>query len=93
MTTPETREQINEVLKALRADREKSRRMLSDGSYVRDKGGEGTSSQEALYRYFSNYKVSLEEKKPAERVSPPPEKQSESAQSVSFLQRLKEFFS
>ena len=51
----------NCVLDALREDREKSRRMLPDGSYVRDPGGEGTSSQEALYRYFSSLRVSVEE--------------------------------
>lgn len=62
--TPDTREQLNRVLDALRNDREKSRRMLPDGSYVRDEGGEGTSSQEALYRYFSALKVSAEEPKP-----------------------------
>ena len=61
VVTPETREQINTVLDALRNDREKSRRMLPDGSYVREKGGKGTSSQEALYRYFSAYKVKLDE--------------------------------
>ena len=61
VVTPDTREQINTVLDALRNDREKSRRMLSDGTYVREKGGEGTSSQEALYRYFSTYKVSMNE--------------------------------
>ena len=92
VTTPETREQINEVLKALRVDREKSRRMLPDGSYVRDKGGEGTSSQEALYRYFSNYKVSLEQPKPVVR-SAPQQSSGTGAQPVPFLQRLKEFFS
>ncbi len=59
--TPDTREQLNRVLDALRNDREKSRRMLPDGSYVRDEGGEGTSSQEALYRYFSARKVSAAE--------------------------------
>ena len=66
--TPDTREQLNRVLDALRADREKSRRMLSDGSYVRDEDGAGTSSQEALYRYFSTRKVSAaeEEAAPAE---------------------------
>jgi hypothetical protein len=35
--------------------------MLPDGSYVREKGGKGTSSQETLYRYFSAYKVKLDE--------------------------------
>ncbi len=59
--TPDTREQLNAVLDALRADKEKSRRMLADGSYIRDAGGEGTSSQEALYRYFSTRKVAQEE--------------------------------
>ena len=59
--TPDTREQLNRVLDALREDREKSRRMLPDGSYVRDEGGEGTSSQEALYRYFSARRVSVNE--------------------------------
>ena len=67
--TPDTREQLNEILDALRKDREKSWRMLSDGTYVRDGGGEGTSSQEALYRYFSVRKVSLKE----EEETPPPE--------------------
>ena len=57
VVTPDTREQINTVLDALRNDREKSRRMLPDGSYVRELGGEGSSSQEALYRYFSTCKV------------------------------------
>ncbi len=59
--TPDTREQLCRVLDALREDREKSRRMLPDGSYVRDPEGEGTSSQEALYRYFSSLRVSAEE--------------------------------
>ncbi|MBO5555759.1 MAG: polyphosphate kinase 1 [Oscillospiraceae bacterium] len=63
--TPETREQLNYVLDALRSDREKSRRMLPDGSYVRDEGGEGSSSQEALYRYFSSIKVHPGEETPA----------------------------
>jgi len=61
VVTPDTRRQINTVLDALRNDREKSRRMQPDGSYVREKGGKGTSSQEALYRYFSAYKVKLDE--------------------------------
>ena len=57
--TPDTRAQLNEVLDALRNDREKGWRMQSNGTYVREEGGEGTSSQEALYRYFSTRKVSL----------------------------------
>ena len=69
--TPDTREQLNEILKALREDREKAWMMHSDGTYARGEGGAGTSSQEALYRYFSTRKVSLNapgpEKKPEER--------------------------
>ncbi|MBP5170185.1 MAG: hypothetical protein ILP14_13440, partial [Oscillospiraceae bacterium] len=61
VTTQETREQINTILNALRADHEKSRRMQPDGSYIREEGGEGTSSQEALYHYFSSFRVSAEE--------------------------------
>ena len=55
--TPDTRAQVNEILSALQKDGEKARRMLPDGTYVRDPGGEGTSSQEALYRYFSTLRV------------------------------------
>ena len=58
--TPETREQLNHLLDALRADREKASFMQPDGSYSRPAGGEGTGSQEALYRYFSGYKVALQ---------------------------------
>ena len=69
--TPDTREQLNEILRALREDREKAWMMHSDGTYARGEGGAGTSSQEALYRYFSTRKVSLNapgpEKKPEER--------------------------
>ena len=57
VVTPDTREQLNTLLDALRNDREKSRIMKSDGSYVREKGGKGTGSQEILYRYFSSRKV------------------------------------
>jgi polyphosphate kinase len=46
--------------------------MLPDGSYVRDEGGEGTSSQEALYRYFSVRKVSAEEPEPEPAPEPVP---------------------
>ena len=65
--TPDTRSQLNRILNALREDKEKSWRLLSDGTYIRESGGEGTSSQEALYRYFSARKVSLKPaaKKPA----------------------------
>ena len=69
--TPETRAQINEILTALRNDKEKARRMQADGSYVRDPGGEGTSSQEALYQYFSRMRVEDSgEKHPEEQKAP-----------------------
>ncbi len=55
--TPDTRAQVNEILTAIRNDRAKARRMLPDGTYVRDPGGEDTSSQEVLYRYFSALRV------------------------------------
>ena len=67
--TPDTRSQLNEILTALRNDREKGWCMLSDGTYVREEGGEGTSSQEALYRYFSARKVSLKDP-PARPAAP-----------------------
>ena len=70
VTTPETREQINEVLDALRRDREKSRFMQPDGSYLREPGGEGTSSQEALYRYFSTRMVSPNAPEPSAPEAP-----------------------
>ncbi len=59
--TPDTREQINMILSCLRRDREKSRTMQADGRYIREEGGTGTSSQEALYQYFSKRRVSLAE--------------------------------
>ena len=61
----DTREQIHEILNAFRDDKEKARTMQPDGTYVREKGGKGTSSQERLYRYFHDRKISL----------PPPESQ------------------
>ena len=69
--TPDVREQLNEILSALRADREKGWLMQSDGSYIRDPEGGETSSQEALYRYFSERRVSLAEPEP--EVQPEPE--------------------
>ena len=61
VVTPETRDQVNEVLSALRRDREKSRVMQPDGRYIRESGGEGSSSQEALYQYFSKIRLSPED--------------------------------
>ncbi len=79
--TPDTREQLNVILDALRNDREKSWRMLPDGTYVREEDGEGTSSQEGLYRYFSARKVSLEEAVPVETTAEEtvPEESAEAA--------------
>ena len=62
--TPDTREQLNAVLDALRNDREKGWRMLPDGRYALEEDGGNTSSQEALYRYFSTRKVSLHPARP-----------------------------
>jgi len=79
------REQIHEILNAFRDDREKARIMQPDGTYVRDSGGEGTSSQERLYQYFSQYKISLEtkaEEPPAEEVRIP-QPQAEQTPAVS----------
>jgi polyphosphate kinase len=39
---------------------------------VRESGGDGTSSQEALYHYFSTRKVSLDEPEPAASESTEP---------------------
>ncbi len=96
--TPETREQIHEILDALREDREKSRTMQPDGSYIREPDGGGTSSQERLYQYFSKRRVSLEEKKSSDTYTvqartvrqekPASEKTPESA-----WEKLKKFFS
>jgi len=61
VVTPETRGQVNAILAALRRDREKSRVMQADGRYVRESGGEGSSSQEALYQYFSTIRLSPED--------------------------------
>jgi polyphosphate kinase len=80
--TPDTREQLNEILDALRNDREKSWLMFPDGNYIREQGGEGTSSQEGLYRYFSNRKVSLIEEVPDEPKEPEKPAISEETEAV-----------
>ena len=78
VVTPETREQIDRIITALREDREKSRTMQPDGTYTREEGGQGTASQEALYTYFSQRKVHLrEELPPAPDPVPPPEPKPE----------------
>ena len=70
VVTPDTRAQIFEILSAFRADREKSRVMQPDGAYLREPGGEGTSSQEALYWYFSTRRVSAAPEKAPEPELP-----------------------
>ena len=68
--TPDTREQLLEIMEAFRQDREEGWLMESSGGYVREKDGEGTSSQDRLYRYFTSLAVEAEplpteEKKPS----------------------------
>ena len=106
VTTPDTRAQIRRILDALRSDREKSRTMQPDGSYIREENGAGTSSQEALYQYFSRQKVSLAPTEPAPAAVPasapaetrsapaaaPAEAPAPPAPKPSFLQRLRDFF-
>ena len=106
VTTPDTRAQIRRILDALRSDREKSRTMQPDGSYIREENGAGTSSQEALYQYFSRQKVSLAPSEPAPAAVPasapaeirsapaaaPAEAPAPHAPKPSFLQRLRDFF-
>ena len=77
--TPDTREQLNEILEALRKDREKGWQMRADGSYFRDPEGGETSSQEALYRYFSERKVSLADPEPGKTEPEPETAQSETS--------------
>ena len=106
VTTPDTRAQIRRILDALRSDREKSRTMQPDGSYIREENGAGTSSQEALYQYFSRQKVSLAPAEPVPAAVPasapaetrsapaaaPAEAPAPPAPKPSFLQRLRDFF-
>ena len=106
VTTPDTRAQIRRILDALRSDREKSRTMQPDGSYIREENGAGTSSQEALYQYFSRQKVSLAPAEPVPAAVPasapaetrsapaaaPAEAPAPHAPKPSFLQRLRDFF-
>ncbi len=70
--TPETRAQVNKILSAIRNDTEKARIMQPDGSYLREEGGAGTSSQEALYWYFSKMQLKVPDETP-EKVAPAPE--------------------
>ena len=89
LRTPDTRELVDMILDCLRRDREKSRTMQPDGRYVREEGGEGTSSQEALYQYFSKRRLTLEEK-PREEAKPAPGEVSGKKQP--FWERLRRGF-
>ena len=89
LRTPDTREQVDMILDCLRRDREKSRTMQPDGRYVREEGGEGTSSQEALYQYFSKRRLTLEEE-PREEAEPAPGEDSGKKQP--FWERLRRGF-
>ena len=44
--------------------------MLPNGNYIREEGGEGTSSQEALYHYFSSFHVSSDEEGESSDINP-----------------------
>ena len=81
VVTPDTREQINYILNALRADKEKSYVMQPDGSYRKEQGGEGTSSQYALYRYFGSRRVSVDE--------PAVEQPTEGTKKIGLIQKLR----
>ena len=99
VTTSDTREQIDVILDAFRHDSEKSRTMLSDGTYVREEPVEGTSCQEALYRYFSTKKVETDSapaktntktiRQTAEKKEKPAEKRPAAAPLKRVLGRLK----
>ena len=90
--TPDTREQLRRVLDALRKDREKASLMQPDGSYVRAGNEPGTSSQEALYRYFSARKVSLAEPAPGVETAQPVERGEKGAGTAPFWDSARAFF-
>ena len=60
VVTPQTREQVRQILNAEREDATKGWLMQPDGTYARAPGEEDSSSQEALYRYFHDRKVEKE---------------------------------
>ena len=100
--TPETRAQVQSILDALRADREKSRIMQPDGTYLREPDGAGTSSQEALYYAFSTWRAAPAAAPEAPKPEPepftpaasavPPEPVSPDPVTARWKRRLKEFF-
>jgi polyphosphate kinase len=71
--------------------------MQPDGSYIRETGGEGTSSQELLYRYFSEYKVEPEaakaEEPAASAAAPEPAPSAEPGLFTRFKNWLSRIFS
>ena len=95
--TPETRQQVRAILDALRADREKSRTMQPDGSYLREPDGADTSSQEALYRMFSSWRAKPVTEEPPKPTAPavsavPPEAPSSDPVIRRWRRRLEDFF-
>ena len=63
--TPETRVGALQVLDALRDDRERSWTMQPDGTYVWDRSGPGTASQDKLYAWFAEQVIEGVPKTPA----------------------------
>ena len=57
VTTPETRQQVLEVMEAIRRDDVKGWDMQPDGSYVKASVPQGEASQERLFAYFAEQKV------------------------------------
>ena len=87
--TPDTREQLNQILDAIREDKEKAWIMQPDGTYLLDESTEGTSSQEALYRIFSATKVSLADAEKEEKQQVQKEDDSRRGVVRDLLRRLK----
>ena len=87
--TPDTREQLNQILDAIREDKEKAWIMQPDGTYLLDESTEGTSSQEALYRIFSATKVSLADAEKEEKRQVQKEDDSRRGVVRDLLRRLK----
>ena len=89
------KEQLLEIMEAFRQDREKGWLMQSDGSYVKVPGGEGTASQDRLYRYFTNLTVEpipepvpeVSAPQPIEKAVPkdPPKPAGKKKQKTSFI--------
>ena len=66
--TPETREQVLEVMEAFRCDSERGRVMLADGSYTQEgRGVKGTDSQDRLYEYFVRQTIDAPAEEPKKK--------------------------